>query len=443
MRLLASAIALTLGLLVACGSSNSSPDGGSGLAEAAAASTCSIPTGPGTTHEGLVTADERWTAAASPHVVTFDMTVRSGATLTLEPCAVVRIKKGYAIVAEGHLVAAGSALQPVDIGPFEEGQSWGYLQVVVPGTLSLAYTTVHGGGGQDVNALGMIEARGDQDLTAQPVLKVDHVSVVGSATWGVSLRGSGAFTVDSQALTITGSAKEAMRILPRLATNIPSGSYTGNAVNAILVETEAYGDVNLEDVTFHNRGVSYHVGGSYTFGTLRVGPNPVALTIEAGVTMAFSSTGTLSTVSNNGSTGAIVAAGSATQPIVFTSVSPTPSAGDWQGLVFSHVADVHSRLDHVEIRFAGAVSQASGGHCEPDKGYYVGDDAALTIFAQPASEFLTNSLIADSKTLGVDLAYFGDPVDFLASNQFVDVTSCKVSTPRLPSGACPDTIACP
>lgn len=169
----------------------------------------------------------------------------------------------------------------------------------------------------------MIEARGDQDLIAQPILKVDHVSVVGSATWGVSLRGSGAFTADSQALTISGSAKEAMRILPRLATNIPSGSYTGNAVNAIMVETEAYGDVNLEDVTFHNRGVPYHVGGPNTFGTLRVGSNPVALTIEAGVTMAFSSTGTLSTVSNNGSTGAIVAAGSATQPIIFTSVSPT------------------------------------------------------------------------------------------------------------------------
>lgn len=125
MRLLASTIALALGLLAACGSSNNSPDGGSGLPDTAAASSCAIPTGPRTSHEGILTADERWTAAASPHVVTFDMTVRTGATLTLEPCAVVTIKKGYAIVVEGHLVAAGSALQPVDIGPFEEGTTVG------------------------------------------------------------------------------------------------------------------------------------------------------------------------------------------------------------------------------------------------------------------------------------------------------------------------------
>ena len=310
--------------------------------------------------------------------------------------------------------------------------------------MTLAYATVHGGGGQNGNnSMGMIEARGDQYVAAQEVLKVDHVSVAGSGTYGVSLRGSGTFTKDSQALTITGSTLEPMRIIPRLASNIPSGAYTGNTINAIMVETDAYGDVNVEDVTFHDRGVPYHVGGPYTFGQLHVGPNPFALTLEAGVTLAFSSTGNLETSVTGSSTGAIIAQGTAAKPVVFTSAAATPAAGDWQGLVFGKVADSRNKLDHVEIRYAGAASQASSFHCEPTVGFSVKEDAALAIYSQPAAAFLTNSLIADSKALGVDLAYYGQPVDFLTGNQFVNVASCKVSTPRQTDGSCPSTVTCP
>lgn len=436
---------LSFALLAACSPPSGQPDAGQpggGLPDASVA-TCPTLTGAGTSHEGILSASETWTAAASPHLVTFDLSVPSGATLTIEPCAVVQVKPGYSIVVEGHLVAEGTATQPIDFGPSDATHPWGYLQVFVPGTVTLAYATLHGGGGQTVNSEGMLEARGDQSLVAQEILKVDHVTVSGSRTYGVSLRGSGAFTHDSQALTVTGSAKEALRILPRLATNIPTGTYTGNAVDAIMVETEAYGDVNLEDVTFHDRGVPYHVGGPTTFGQLNVGPNHYALTFEAGVKLAFSSSGWLATKSSSGSTGALVAHGTAAKPVVFTSSAAAPVAGSWRGLVLGSVPDSRNLLDHVEIRYAGAASQASGAHCEPVKGYYVSEDAALAIFHQPAGELLTNSLIADSAALGVDLAYYGAPVDFLTGNQFTNVASCKVSTPRQPDGSCPTTVSCP
>src|SRR5256885_5877906 len=47
---------------------------------------CATPTGPGTEHATSITADETWTAAASPHVIVYDLDVK-GATLTIEPCA--------------------------------------------------------------------------------------------------------------------------------------------------------------------------------------------------------------------------------------------------------------------------------------------------------------------------------------------------------------------
>ena len=441
MRLTSPAPALTatlsLTLLAACSAPSGQPDG-------SVASTCTAPTGAGTSHEGTLSGSETWTAAASPHLVTFDLGVPTGATLTIEPCAVVQVKPGYSIVVEGHLVAAGTASQPIDLGPSDATQPWAYLQVIAPGTVTLAYATIHGGGGQTVNnANGMLEARGDQSLVAQEILKVDHVTVSGSGTYGVSLRGSGAFTHDSQALTVTGSAHEALRILPRLATNVPSGAYTGNTVDAIMVETESYGDVNLEDVTFHDRGVPYHVGGPTTFGQLNVGPNPYALTLEAGVKLAFSSEGWLETKSSSGSTGALIAHGTAARPVVFTSSAVAPVAGSWRGLVLGSVPDSRNVLDHVEIRYAGAASGASSFHCEPVKGYSVNEDAALAIFHQPQGELLTNSLIADSAALGVDLAYYGTAVDFLGGNQFVNVASCKVSTPRQADGSCPSTVSCP
>ena len=101
---------------------------------------------------------------------------------------------------------------------------------------------------------------------AQELLFVDHVDVKGSSNYGVSLRDGATFTADSHDLVITGSKKAPLRVLPRLVSNLPSGTYTGNTDDVVQVETEAYGEISLEDVTFHDRGIPYRVGGR---GTLR------------------------------------------------------------------------------------------------------------------------------------------------------------------------------
>src|SRR5687767_13732808 len=58
---------------------------------------CPELTGAGTQHAGFITADETWTAADSPHVVMSELSVR-GATLTIEPCAVVVLAEGVNFV---------------------------------------------------------------------------------------------------------------------------------------------------------------------------------------------------------------------------------------------------------------------------------------------------------------------------------------------------------
>src|SRR5262245_32269407 len=75
-------------LLPACGGSSS---GGP---------VCPPQTGAGTQHHGVIAADETWTAKAGPHIVDGDVQVNAG-TLTIEPCAAVKVAKGVNITVGG------------------------------------------------------------------------------------------------------------------------------------------------------------------------------------------------------------------------------------------------------------------------------------------------------------------------------------------------------
>ena len=414
------------------------------------ANQCVTPTGTGTTHSATVSASETWTADTGPHVITADIKVAKGATLTVEPCAQVQMKAGTHLSIEGNVVAEGTASRPITLGAVSSDEAFGAINVWAPGTLSLAYVTVSYGGADTTNSYGAIEARGDQLLPVQGILKVDHVTVRGSQAYGISLRSGAGFTADSQALDITASKLAGLRILPRLASNIPSGTYTGNGQDVIAVETEAYGDVSLEDVVFRARGVPYLVGVDKSLGTLVVGggSSAVTLTVEAGVTMRFKKNQAAGILIERGSTaspskGTLIAVGTAQAPIVFTSASATPMAGDWLGLSFGNKPSATNRLEHVEIRYAGAPSGSNGFHCQPPSKFSTSEDAALSVYGEPAQSFVKNSLIADSAGEGINLAYSGNPVDFLATNTFTNIALCKVSVPRQANGSCPSTVTCP
>jgi hypothetical protein len=434
----ASVVATALLTLVGCGgpSTDGADDGGPPNA-------CQTPTGPGIEHSSTISSDETWAAADGPHVVTFGIDVAPGARLTIEPCSQVRIRGGYSLVVEGELVAEGTAETPIEFVADDSTQPWGAIQVFAPGTVSLAYATLEDGGGDTSNAYAALEARGDQYSPAQEILHVDHVTVDRSSAYGVSLRAGGAFTSDSRDLVVTGSSKAPLRILPRLASNVPTGSYTGNAVDVIAIETEAYGDVTLEDVTLHDRGVPYRVGDEVTLGDfiVRGDTTRVALTVEPGTILQFKADARLE-IDNDSAGAALVAAGTPDAPIVFTSAAATPAAGDWAGVVFGGAPDAQSRLEHVEIRYAGGASMADSFHCEPDGAFSLDENGAVSIYGEPGSEFITDSLVADSGRLGVNLAYDGSFVDFQPTNEFVDVPGCDVSWPRDLDGNCPASSPC-
>lgn len=411
-------------------------------------SKCPIATGTGVTHTS-VAATERWLATDNPHKVGNDLLIHTGVTLTLDPCVEVQMAAGAHITIEGDFIAEGTAETPIRIAAADAAAPFANLGIFAPGTAKLAWVTLQNGG-SDTNSFGVVEARGDQLLPAQPLLKVDNVTVTGAVTYGVSLRSGAAFTADSRDLTVSGAAKGALRVLPRLLSNVPTGKYTGNTVDAIVVETEAYGGVTVEDVTVHDRGVPYLVGGDFSIGDFSVGTGMLSttLTVEAGVVFKFKRQAAAGLFIDSGSAdrlahGTLIANGTAEKPIVFTSLEPMPLSGDWRGITFGAKPTPANHLDHVEVRYAGAPSGANGFHCTPDGMFAASEDAAVTLFGKPSSAFITNSLIADSAGPGINLAYSDSPVDFLPTNTFLRLGGCKVTTPRTMTGPCPSMINCP
>lgn len=418
----------------------------------ASAEQCPVASGAGTQHsERLGSNDEVWTAAGNPHVIDFPVTVRTGQTLTIEPCVVIRIgHDDYLEIGKGaRLVAEGTAARPITITR-NDSAPWRSVMISGYADASLTYVTLEGGGADTAALRVSIDPNDD---VASERTRVDHVTVRGSATLGVALEGNAGFSADSRDLTITGSAAAPLRVWQRAVGTIPAGLYSGNAIDELILDRGGYGASAIRgDVTIRERGLPYHVVGGIRVGVDGNTDVEGTLTIEPGVTLRFDR-GTLlsmagtSSASGNGdlALGSLHAVGTADRPIVFTSASATPAAGDWGGLVFNGAATARTRIEHAVIAYAGGGNGIASASCGTGSGS-AGDEAAVTITgwdAQPPSAFIANTRIEHSPRFGIVEGWRGDAVDFVSTNTFIDVASCWVSAPRSRANACPAMPVCP
>jgi hypothetical protein len=482
-------LALPLLLLcwpLACTTSSSSPDAGlpdaglpdaapdtapppdAGLPDAVAdvdagTAACPAPTGAGTTHT-RVTGDETWTLAGSPHVVANNLTIPASGSVTVEACAVVQIVDGISISLDGKLVTAGTAGRPVTITAQDPTKPWGWLDATrttaIP-ALDLAYTNLSNGGGGSQIGTGeqgaMVRVRGDVAVApTQGLLKVNHVTLRGSASVGLLVLESGGFATGSTALTVTGSKDEPIAISPLSLSNLPDGDYSGNGVDRIVVTThERLGvDGQTVDVTMHARNVPYRIGYYGDVAQLTIGPSAASgkstLRIEAGAELRFAKTFGIDipTVDANGALlGEIVANGTAAAPITFTSDEAAPLAGDWVGIFLRGNPTTATLLDHVTIQYAGNTSTGvKDFSCGTPGATSPNETMGALAFASDkpvVAQVLTHSVVSDSASNGVDRGWTGAVVDYAASNTFTRVANCAQTLPRPPSPAtCPSPLVC-
>jgi hypothetical protein len=437
-------------MVAGCGADSNGSDGGGGSGGGSSGD-CVEPTGAGTMHNSIM-ADETWTAAASPHVLPYDTTIY--ATLTIEPCAVVRIGAGKTVtVSPGRIIAKGTEQHPIAFAPLDPNAPWASIRAFAGGALDFEWVGLLGGGdplNTSPQLAGALDLRADQAKPPAEVLHADHLLIQDSASNGIYMHESGGFSAASTGVVITGSKGNPIHTWSNLAGTIPTGNYTGNAVDEILLSAMGLQEgIANWDVTFHDRGVPYHVGHNTSGGTLRVGTNPgtavATLTIEPNVTLRFKKGGDIEIEHFSGMTpasGALIAVGEAGKPITFTSAEAAPAAGDWLGMLFGSVADPATRLDNVIVQYAGGASTSGSDSCMyPNTPI---NDAAIRITGEPAAQFITNTQILDSGTNGIDRGFRSDiKPDFAPTNTFLRVAGCTETYPRDISGACPTTVPCP
>lgn len=414
---------------------------------------CPAPTAGPTVHKGDVAANEVWSAAGSPHILDYSVNVRDGAKLVIEPCAEVQLAKGVRIQVAypltpntGTLVAEGTAEHPISFKG-KGGERWASIYAHAPGTVRLAHVTLEGGGGGDFEHGATLNMLGNGAMPADAMLYVDHVTVKRSLGTGVWMQRGAMFLPGSRDLVITGSGNDEapfpIEMEEHAIDSLPTGTYTGNKIDEILLERVGNGMAGsglVVDATLHERGVPYRMGAGNQDDFVVGGGDKgtvATLTIEAGVVMRFTPGAAFEVqhfTNLEPSTGALRALGTPAKPIVFTSAAASPKAGDWRGLWFGGIPQANNKIENVRIEYAGFDCGCSLLTCSNIAQY----EGAVIFTAQPPSAFITNTVFKEISGHAVTQGFDGTLVNFRPSNTFEGVTGCVQTRPRSVDTTCPD-----
>ncbi len=406
---------------------------------------CPVPSSAPVEHSRPIAQSERWAAGA--HLVRGDVTLGEGVTLTIEPCARVRFARDASLTAArpgARLVAEGTAQLPITFEG-DGGARWSQVTVEHPARASLRHVRLSDGGGDRFHGHATLVLRGDGATPAKPVALVDHVTVEGSMGPGVRADRAGTFAPGSTGLAVTRSGGDAVPFAVVIGEHaidaLPSGAYTGNRVDEVLVSPEgANGRGGLqEDATLRDRGVPYRIGDSavdrFAIGAGgRDAPRRTTLTIEPGVVMRFHPGVRLEVEHFTGdfaASGVLRAVGTAARPVVMTSAAPSPRPGDWMGLWYGGVPAAENRLEHVTLEYTGHDCGCVLATCSDVRG----DEAAIIFTAAPATAFVRDTRIAHGSGHGVFRGWRGAASpDFMATNTFEDMGGCAQTLPYLTNG---------
>ncbi len=405
--------------------------------------------------------DTHWTAKDSPYTLPNDVTIPEGVTLTLEPCTVLKLADGVSINVSGKLLSAGVQGKPVTIEAIDPAKPWAWIDAArtkVRPPLDFSYTVIDSGG--KVNGYpeqsATIRVRADLAGLPTPMIKVDHLEIKNSASIGISAFEASAFADGSQALTITGSKLEPVVTNILGLASFPDGNLVGNGDDVIgITAGERLGVIGQTvSSTMHKRSVPYRIGtfgdsDSALFVTPASAPDASTLTIDPGTTIRFvAKQGFDVEAANDQALGAIIAKGTAAEPITFTAASATPVAGDWLGIRFRGNPTADTALDFVVIEFAGDPdTTVSGFSCGTPTATNMGTIKGGLAFATSKAvtrQILTNSIVRDSGSNGVDRGWSSDTaIDYMVTNTFARIANCAQTQNRDAMSVCPANPSCP
>lgn len=145
---------------------------------------------------GYISADTTWTSANSPYVVTGNIVVKSGVTLTIEPGVTVKTDSGKSIQVDGTIIAKGTSASKITFTK-NSSSNWGYILFSDSSTDAaydtggnytsgsiLEYCVVEYAGGASVSDNGAVRINGAYPLINYCTIKNNSAS--GIYAWNLS-----------------------------------------------------------------------------------------------------------------------------------------------------------------------------------------------------------------------------------------------------------------
>jgi hypothetical protein len=328
-------------------------------------------------HAANVTADESWAGNGTVHLVTNSISILAPATLTIQKCAIVKLKAGVQIIVDGNqsggvatLIAAGDdpTTGRVFFQSADANQPWGALVGLNKNSLiDLNYAVILNGGNNAGSARNATIAMTGSSTLPDPVLKINYVAIGAMAGAGIYLDDA-AFTPDSSELGIVGSPDYPIALSAMALGSIPTYTGTSNVHDEALVVNDA----NIFDnLTIHDRlPIHFKTDGVRVAGLAPTFVPNITLTLDAGVVLKFersSSSPPMIIFGTNGQTidenAALIANGTPDLPVIFTSGAATPAPGDWAGIWL--LTSNGSQLTNVTIEYAGGDASIGPQSCGP------------------------------------------------------------------------------
>lgn len=461
---------ILLGIVCICGPGASCRDCNdpvlgtdAGVSRDAAQPACPVPSGSTTLHNHDIVADETWVGDGTVHVIPTAITVavRPGATLTLEPCAVVQVGPRSTIAVFGdaatnrpaRLIARGTATQPVTIARADDREGWTALRTSDGASfLDLSHTTIEGGGTTSSPMVKLIGNGDGQSLELNPTLRAISLTLRGATNCALSLQSGAAFTADSTSVAITGGGSPSpsenqngdLQITPQALNTLPPVvAIHDNQQNRIQVSAFGHTLQIERDTRLRNHGVPYH----FLFDSVRVHSRTAIprLTIEAGVHLLFDSTlmiGRAVDAPGQSEPGILEVLGEPGNEVVFDSSRRTPAPGDWPGIWLA-VAD-GSRISHARIANAGGHFAFGAANCRPPN---TSNDAGLQLGPYlPSPGDFSDVAIVDSAGHGIDSAWKNPTLSFgpdvTAGFTFTRIHGCRQTKNGVIGNNCGDQAGC-
>ena len=307
-------------------------------------------------HAGFIDEAEVWTEGL--HLVTGDVYIRHG-SLTIEPGANIRMNRGKSILV-GHretetlggalFTAKGTATQPIIIHPssgIAEVGSWG--NIIFTDKASSASVIEHSEikyGGKADNYPDSWEYYSRHGLVhvQNEGVTITNSVITGAANYGVYLSDQSmlhSFTGN----TLSGSGNHPIVVdVDALHTVGPKNNIESN--QGILVEGQYY---HQQEATWYKQDVPYIFSPIVKTLNGPDGSTGAQLRIEAGTTIRFQNQSGLHVSVE------LLAEGTASEPIIFTSAAENKAKGDWANVWLSE----RSILNYCQFEYGGGARKGS------------------------------------------------------------------------------------